>query len=110
MDDTDLTARNLTLVDLTIHDIHSSIQAAIERWEGGLKATEGAIRPDKSFVYPLDLTYNKYGKAVYRTPEDIGKKVTVKDENHDEQDLQQYPAHHGEETLGVILSPDGNVK
>ena len=37
------------------------MQEAIDRWEGGLKATGGAIVPSKSWIYPIAYQFEENG-------------------------------------------------
>lgn len=108
VDDTDILSGNLTDVALTIQDIYASVQHAIDTWEGGLKATGGAIRPDKSFVYPISFEWDDHGKYKFRDPDPVGHPLTVKNELEVRETLEQVPSHVGRETLGVHLAPDGN--
>ena len=41
------------------------MQEAIHRWEGGLKATGGAIVSEKSWVYPISFKFDRAGKWEY---------------------------------------------
>ena len=45
-------------MDNTTKEAYDRMQEAIDRWEGRLKATGGALRPDTSFVYPIILTWD----------------------------------------------------
>jgi hypothetical protein len=42
------------------------MQNAINRWEVGLKATGGAIVPQKSFVYPVIFEFDEAGHWSYK--------------------------------------------
>ena len=55
VDDSDNVEGDLRTGTLEIDDVVDQMQQCIHDWEGGLKATGGAIRPDKSFVYPLSF-------------------------------------------------------
>ena len=83
------------------------MQEYIDRWEGGLKATGGAIRPDKTFVYPLSFHWEPSGEYRFETVEEIDRTLTVKDHNNVRHELKQYEAHIGRDTLGVLLAPSG---
>ena len=43
VDDTDIVSGNLTATEITFNEVATEMQQAINRWEGGLKATGGAI-------------------------------------------------------------------
>ena len=58
---------------LTIEEVFDTMQESIDSWEGGLKASGGAIRPDKSFVYPVDFKFDSSGKYSYKKIDEIDK-------------------------------------
>ena len=60
------------------------MQQTINRWEGGLKATGGAIVPHKSWVYPISFKFDETGLWEYKTVDEIGHKFHVKDHNETE--------------------------
>lgn len=108
VDDTDIIDVDMRDDKRTLEDAAESMQTAIHRWEGGLKATGGAIRPDKSWIYPIGFSFDTSGKWSYieNTKEDFDFKV--RDENEDLKSLPIMEANEGKETLGVYLAPDGN--
>ena len=108
VDDTDVIIMNNNNINITADEIMEDMQEAIHIWEGGLKATGGAIVPSKSWVYPIDFEFDNNGKWGYKSAEDIGFNFVVKDENNILQPLDTLTASTGKETLGVILAPDGN--
>ena len=57
IDNTDIFEGDLTKTEITIEEIYISMQKAIDRRQGRLKATGGAIIPDKSLVYPNSFTW-----------------------------------------------------
>ena len=110
VDDTDLIQLDLRDSSITVEEIMLQMQNGINRWEGGLKATGGAIVPGKSWVYPIDFKFNQKGQWEYKSIEEIDYNFTVKDHSNTTHTLRQFEADHGHETLGVILAPDGNNK
>ena len=108
VDDTDLITFNMQIDNVDWDDITTQMQEAINRWEGGLKTTGGAIVPTKSWIYPIKFTFDDKGKASYQTCQDINCDFSVTDEHGDRVPLQSFDANIGKETLGVILAPDGN--
>lgn len=85
------------------------MQDYIDRWEGGLKATGGAIRPDKTFAYPISFHWENSGASRYETVQEIDRTLTVKDHNNIRHELKQYDAHIGKDNLGVLLAPSGDM-
>ena len=109
VDDTDLVAGDLTLATLDIEDVFVEMQEMIDCWEGCLKATGGAIRPDKSFAYPISFAFKPSGEYYFEKVEDIEGRLSVKNYDNVREDLELVDAHVGKETLGMFLAPDGNM-
>ena len=55
VDDTDLVEGSGSKVDLTMEEVMNSVQEAVDRWEGGLKTTGGALKARKEFSIPSRL-------------------------------------------------------
>ena len=86
------------------------MQQRIDDWEGGLKLTGGAIRPDKSFVYPLSFVWDNTGNYKFEKVEHMDRELTVKNHEGVREPLELVNADDGQETLGICLAPDGNMK
>jgi hypothetical protein len=110
VDDTDLIQFDARDPNMTEEATLDNMQESINRWEGGLKATGGAIVPGKSFVYPIIFDFDDKGQWHYRKVDDIDYQFTVPDHNDVIQPLEQLEVHDGRCTLGVHLAPDGNNK
>ena len=110
VDDTDIVEGQLNSTPLTFDEVMHCMQRAVDRWEGGLQATGGAIRPEKSFIYPIEFKFSPSGQYSFTKVEDMDHTITVKDEHHQRQELQMIDSHVGKETLGVYLAPDGNCE
>ena len=108
VDDTDLIEADLREERQTLKSTMRRMQNAINRWEGGLKATGGAIRPDKSWAYPIGFQFDTNGKWRYQKINEIDQELTVKDDKDETQKLTLVPPDRGKETLGVFLAPDGS--
>jgi hypothetical protein len=76
-------------------------------WEGGIRATGGAIEPDKSSWYLIDFVWHQ-GKWTYVTIDDCPGELTVLDLKGVQKVLQGLPVSHAECTLGIRLAPDGS--
>ena len=107
VDDTDLVCFQQGHLRLT-DEIMQNMQQGIDRWEGGLKLTGGAIVPEKSWIYAIDFTFDETGKWHYKQSDDIDHRFTVQDHNNRLCNLTKIESNEGKETLGVILAPDGN--
>ncbi len=108
VDDTDLIQIDMREDKISEQETMNKMQEAIDRWEGGLKMTGGAIVPEKSWVYPIAFTFDKQGRWQYKY--DIQTTFTVKDKDDCTQDMNTLSLKQGKCTLGVILAPDGNNK
>ena len=61
VDDTDLITYNWADPAILIDEVMYHMQTAIDRWEGGLKASGGALVPSKSWVYPISFKFDNKG-------------------------------------------------
>ena len=86
----------------------NKMQDTINRWEGGLKATGGAIQPQKSWVYPISFKFDNNGLWEYKSSKEINFHFNVKDHMDIITPLEKLNPTIGKETLGVFLAPDGN--
>lgn len=109
IDDTDIVEGDFQMGHLDIDTVFDNMQEAIDRWEGGMKTTGGAIRPDKSFVYPINFTFKPNGDYQYEKVEDMDRALTIKDHNNVRQNLHLVDATEEMETLGIYLAPAGVV-
>lgn len=108
VDDTDLVQGGLRMAMIDIEQVFKDMQEAIDCWEGGLKTTGGAIRPDKSFAYPISFVFKPSGEYEFEKVEDMD--VLVKNHEHLRENLELINAHEGKEMLGMFLAPDGSLK
>ena len=108
VDDTDLIQIDMRNIDNDTEEVMRKMQEAIDRWEGGLKTTGGAIVPSKSWVCPIDFSFDHKGKWKYKPLDEINFEFTVKNEFNDTTELKTLDPSTGMNTLGVTLAPDGN--
>ena len=95
-------------VDTTGYIVLQEMQQAIDHWEGGLKATGGALVPEKSYWYLIDFIWTG-DRWRYATIDDIPGNISIN--NVDDEGraiLQRYEASVAQKTLGVFLAMDGN--
>jgi hypothetical protein len=107
VDDTDVvhTAKD---INTTGEEILKEMQDVVDHWEGGLKATGGALVPSKSYWYLIDFHWTGT-KWVYATKEDTPGDISIRTvDGKDRVNLTRYDVDHAEETLGVYLAMDGN--
>ena len=70
----------------------------------------GAIRPDKSFVYPLAFKFKINRNYKYKSVADIDIELSVCNKFRERENLQLIEADKRKETLGVVIAPDSNIK
>ena len=109
VDDTDLAVGDLRQAHIDISDVFIEAQRTIDSWEGGLKTTGGAIRPDKSFVYPISFAFKPSGEYYFEKVADMDKSLTVRDHEDIRMELELVDANVGKETLGMFIAPDGSM-
>jgi hypothetical protein len=105
VDDTDLVTSGPMM---TLEEVKSRIQESLIAWEGGIRATGGAIEPKKSHWYLVDFDWSN-GEPRYRSVRETNGKLQVRDPTGKVQTLAQLEPWHAERTLGVRLAPDGNM-
>jgi hypothetical protein len=107
VDDTDLIQSNPAITSYT--KVIQSLQQALDTWEGGLKATCGAIVPEKSFWHMIDFHLSP-GLWKYKTAQECPGSLFVNDIHGQRQQLRRFEVSHAETTLGVDIAPDGNTR
>ena len=90
-------------------DVAEQMQGALSAWEGGLKATSGAIVPEKSHWYLIDFAWEK-GNWRYKTITESPAKLQIRDCAGTIKILERLEMNDARRTLGVRLAPDGNNK
>jgi hypothetical protein len=88
---------------MSVEEVMDRMQHSINRWEGGLKATGGAIVPQKSFVYPVVFDFEPSGEWKYRKNTDIDYNFTIANHTNTIQLLSQLEVQKGKCMLGVFL-------
>jgi hypothetical protein len=83
------------------------MQASLDLWEGGIRATGGAIVPAKSHWYLIDFIW-KLGDWRYATEAETPANLTVWDCDGRTQVLARLSVNVARRTLGAYLAPDGN--
>ena len=106
VDDTDL-VEGATSPATTGDDISTLTQELLTWWNGLLRATGGALRPDKSFWTLVDFTFHN-GSWRYKTISELPATLNVSDAEGTPCVLKCLEACDAEETLGVKVAADGN--
>jgi hypothetical protein len=106
VDDTDLVTSQLN--SNRGDQVASKMQESLSAWEGGLRATGGAIVPEKSHWYLIEFGW-KNGNPFYKSVNETESVLQVRDHVGVIRTIRQWEPNHAERTLGVRLAPDGNM-
>jgi hypothetical protein len=90
-------------------EVVEDMQRSMNYWEGGLRATGGAIAPEKTFWYLIDYKWTN-GVPSYKSALECPAEISVKDMYGAVQTIRRCPVDHAERTLGIYLAPDGNER
>ena len=93
----------------SLEDIADRIQQSINQWEGSIKTLGRAVRPDKSFTYPINFILKALDEPVYKRLESMDIELSVKDEFEIRENLELVEAHENRETLGVAMAPSSDM-
>jgi len=85
------------------------LQAAIDTWEFSLKATCGAIVPEKTVWWLVSFIWSRSSWR-YAGIQDSPGELTVQDIAKTRKVIKWLEPHQAYETLGVFLAPDGNLE
>ncbi len=110
VDDTDLAVTDPSVnYDEETSDIFDIIQESVRFWEGYIRCSGGAIRPDKSHWYLIDFEW-KQGQWSYKQPQASDPPLVVRDSEGKDSVIERIPPNEGRRTVGVRLAIDGNNK
>jgi len=104
VDDTDLCVFS---PKINRHNVLQTMQQSVDNWEGLLRATGGALVPNKCFWYLLDFRF-EHNRWVYMQPNQVPGEITICDGNHWRVEIPRLNPSKARRTLGVRLAPDGN--
>jgi hypothetical protein len=106
IDDTDL-IQSGDDVNESGESVLKKMKIAVDRWEGGLRATGGTLVPAKSHWYLIDFHWNGRDWA-YRTKAEMPGEIRSRDTNGNQVTLDRHEPQVATETLGVWQAMDGN--
>jgi hypothetical protein len=106
VDDTDLIESKIN--ESRAQVATDQLQQAVDTWEGGLKATCGALVPEKTFWYLIDFKWIS-GSWFYQSIDDHPGSIFINDIQGKRKELRRCEVWDAQETLGVCLAPDGNT-
>ena len=111
VDDAD-TVQTAHSVDQSGEEVLQQFQPAVDRWEGLLRATGGAIEPSKSWWVLIDFVWDAPSHEFkYRSIEDMPGELTVKDHTGTQRILKRIEVEdsNNQPTLGVRLTMTGDL-
>ena len=108
VDDTNLVQTAKTEHD-TITSVVDLMQAAVDTWEGGIRATGGAIATDKSYWYPIAFIWQA-GKWRLASAEETPFEISVLDHKGQRVVLDKLGPDDTKETLGTYVAPSGTME
>jgi hypothetical protein len=86
--------------------LDTRMQAIMDTWEGGLRATRGALEPEKSFWYLIRLCW-KNGQWAYVSNKDTPASISVHNHVDDIVELERLEVTEAHKTLGYKTAPTG---
>ena len=106
IDDTDLV--HAPNDDIGIPNLVQEMQDVIDTWEGGLRASGGALVPSKSYWYLIHFTFRN-NRWQYDSIDDSPGNLTIRDVSGlTRVELDRLEVSYARETLGVFIAMDGN--
>ena len=112
VDDTDVIEAGNT-VHHSGESICASVQSAATFWAGGIRATGGAINPEKSFWWLIDFEWDpRTGKWKFRRKKAVSPdfELQIQGLSGATEPLRRLEPDDSERTLGVMLAPLENHK
>ncbi len=106
VDDTDLIQSQLNENPI---QAMSLLQEAIDTWEASLKATCGALVPEKTVWWLVSFKWSGTSWS-YANIQDSPGELYVNDISEARKAIKRLEPHQAYETLGVYLAPDGNLE
>lgn len=107
VDDNDLLEGGKGTENYSTEELIARSQTTLNLYEGGLRATGGALEPSKSFWYLIEFDPDS-DKPAYLPATDDQSPLTVLDAQGIRQTLQRLAPDQSERTLGVRISPTGD--
>jgi hypothetical protein len=87
----------------------AKMQQAVDTWEGGLRASGGALVPTKTYWFLTHFVFEQNRWQYARLNETPGNIVTIRDiPGTVRVELEQLDVHEARETLGAFIATRGN--
>jgi hypothetical protein len=84
------------------------MQKVVDTWEGGIRASGGALVPSKSYWFLIHFIFEK-NQWRYASIDETPGNITIRDTSGAERvELERLEVDEARETLGVFIAMDGN--
>jgi len=103
IDDTDLIL-NSTDPDVTCNDLVATAQQALDTWERLINVTGGALAPEKSYWYLIDVNSDGQHADPDATPGEL-----ILNNKGDPVVIERLAVTEPKEMLGIWSRPDGSI-
>ena len=111
VDDTDLVHSSEYLsgeYDDDVNQLVAEMQSVVDTWEGGLRASGGALVPSKSYWYLIHFSFLN-NRWQYANIQDTPGELTIRDVSGlNRVTLERLEVSEARKTLGVFIAMDGN--
>ena len=104
VDDTDLIHANDS-PDVSTEQLRQEAQQGLDLWSNLLHATGGALAPEKSYWYLVDIVY-KNGSWQYKSTSDAPGDLYLQNGSYR---IKRQEPHQANEALGIQVRPDGSM-
>ena len=91
-------------------DVSGSVQKAATLWAGGIRATGGAINPDKSFWWLIDFAWEPKGYWRFRRIAEMPAEISLIGPDGTCETIRRLEPDEAEKTLGIMMAPDGDER
>jgi hypothetical protein len=93
----------------TGEEIGSEMQNVMNTWEGGIRATGGALEPSKSHWYLIDFKWIPQRlRWDYRLLDELPGTLRVRNPQGHQEILERVEVNQGRVSLGINIAPDGS--
>ena len=108
VDDSDVVHSTMDGTDDDTSELVQEMQEVVDTWEGGLRASGGALASTKSYWFLIHFVFEN-NRWRYARIDEIPGNLTIRDiPGTGRVDLNRLDVHEARETLGVFIAMNGN--
>ena len=109
VDDSDVVHSSI-LNDSDTSNLVAEMQEVVDTWEGGLRASGGALVPTKSYWFLISFVFES-NRWRYARLEECPGSISIRDIDGSQRvNLERLDIYEARETLGVWIAMDGNQR